>query len=333
MNFRKDINQIMKNVQVDDEMTNKIMNQTVRKCKIHSFGKKRVAVVAIAAVLCIGSVAVAANEITGFWNNIVDRFIQADEQDKTELVEKGYADMTDKENASATAEGITVSLLQTVADKNGIYIYLDVKSDKTKLEENMFFNLVNVKLEGVGRIEKSVSGLSLISDYEGVMEIYGGADVEDNELNIEGKKIELTLGDLQNIEIQPDDVDYKTIMNSKWKLSWTGKNSSDSRVIQLNQNMKQDNLKVEMKKMEITPLSIKIEYSTSEWDATEGPDDLILPITIVMKDGSKFELSEDGSGQEGAEIGRNCMRIDLAKVLNIYNIDYVIVCGKSYDVK
>ncbi len=332
MNFRNDVNKIMKNVQVDEKMTNEILNQTTRRNKAHAFGKKRVAVVAMAAVLCIGSVAVAANEVTGFWNNIVDRFMQVEEQEKTELIEKGYVDTGDEKNVSATAEGITVSLLQTVADKKGMYIYLNVKSDKIKLEENMFFNICYVSLEGKGRIEKRVDGINLISENEGVVELYAGADIDDFGLDIEGKKIEVILSDLQNISMQNDEIDYRTVTNSKWELRWIGKNSGDSKVIPLNNSIVQDNVTIKLKKMEITPLSVKIEYNTSKWDPMEGPDWLDIPFTIVMKDGSIFELPEDGSGEKGAEQGGSCEVIDFAKVLNIYSIDHVIVGGTSYDV-
>lgn len=332
MNFRNDVDKIMKSVQVNDEMTNEILNQTTRRNQKHAFGKKRVIAVAMAAVLCMGSVAVAANEVTGFWNNIVGRFLEVGEQEKTELMEKGYVDTVDEEKLSVTAEGITVSLLQTVADKNGMYIYLNVKSDKIKLDENMFFNISNVRLEGKGRIEKSVSGINLISENEGVVELYATADIEDDGLDIEGKKIEVELSDLQNIEIQNDEIYYRTLTNSTWKLSWNGKNCADSKIIPLNDSIILDNVTIKLKKMEVTPLSIKIEYNAPEWDTMEGPDLLDIPFTIVMKDGSRFKLLEDGSGGKGAEQNGTCIVIEFEKVLDIYNIDHVIVGGTSYDV-
>ena len=54
MSFRKDVDEMMKNVQVDYEMTNNIMNNTVRNSgkKYRGFRKKAIVVVTL-ATLCI----------------------------------------------------------------------------------------------------------------------------------------------------------------------------------------------------------------------------------------------------------------------------------------
>lgn len=72
MSFRKDVDEMMKNVQVDYEMTNNIMNNTVRNSgkKYRGFRKKAIVVVTL-ATLCIGTMAVGVSGFSGAWNNIV----------------------------------------------------------------------------------------------------------------------------------------------------------------------------------------------------------------------------------------------------------------------
>lgn len=332
MKFKDDINKIMKSIQVNDEMTNNILNNTIRNNKARKIGKRRVVALVMTVVLCIGSVAVGANQMTGFWNNLVDRYLKANGQEKTEMVGKGYVDTGAGKNVSTTADGITVSLLQTVADKNGMYIYLSVKSDAKLNGEMLFFNMVYARLEGKGRIEKS-QDISLISDHEGILEIYAAAGLEEERLNIQGKKIEVTLENLHKVKTKNDKLQYETVVKGKWKLGWIGKSSMDSKVVELKGSLNQDDVTINLKRMEITPLSVKIEYSTSEWDSTEGPDWLDIPFTIVMKDGSKFRLRKDGSDEKGAVQDGYCTNIMFKKVLNIYNIEYVIVNGKKYNVR
>ena len=52
MSFRKDVDEMMKNVQVDYEMTNNIMNNTVRNSgkKYRGFRKKAIVVVTLATL-------------------------------------------------------------------------------------------------------------------------------------------------------------------------------------------------------------------------------------------------------------------------------------------
>lgn len=66
MSFRKDVDEMMKNVQVDYEMTNNIMNNTVRNSgkKYRGFRKKAIVVVTL-ATLCIGTMAVGVSGFSG----------------------------------------------------------------------------------------------------------------------------------------------------------------------------------------------------------------------------------------------------------------------------
>ena len=107
MSFRKDVDEMMKNVQVDYEMTNNIMNNTVRNSgkKYRGFRKKAIVVVTL-ATLCIGTMAVGVSGFSGAWNNIVQliqhKGIEMDEAQAVNFSKKGYIDVADADKVTAT---------------------------------------------------------------------------------------------------------------------------------------------------------------------------------------------------------------------------------------
>ena len=176
MSFRKDVDEMMKNVQVDYEMTNNIMNNTVRNSgkKYRGFRKKAIVMVTL-ATLCIGTMAVGVSGFSGAWNNIVQliqhKGIEMDEAQAVNFSKKGYIDVADADKVTATNNGITVSLIQTISDKKSIYLYLKVKSEDKKLNNGMSFVGAKINIKGFGNIDGVAGDLNVTSDYEGVFEV------------------------------------------------------------------------------------------------------------------------------------------------------------------
>lgn len=345
MNFRKDVNEIMKNVQVDYEMTDEILNNTTRRSKRKGFGMKKIVAVAMAAVLCIGTMVVGVGAVTGVWNNIVEKIdgrnIEVDEQQQIKLIDNGYVYTTDEDEVMASSKGISVSLIQTVADKKGIYVYLKVKSEKIKLTETMKFWDIRIKLEGVGEIQQQMNMITPISDYEGIMEIYGGIDEykEEGTLEFENKKLEVILTDLEDLSTAKNIINeygyveekVDKIVKSQWKLSWIGKGNTDSKKIQVSETMNVNGNKTKINSLEITPLSVYFKF-----DYFEFKDDnyfFEIPFTIIMKDGTKYEYEHDNTGFKDIFQGVTQTYIRITNPIDINDIDYIEVCGTRYYVE
>ena len=358
MKFRDDINKVMDSVdiQVDQEMKNKILNQTTRQRErrqiLWGVRKKSVAV-AMAAILCIGTVAVGASELPKLWNVTVAKMFNADEKEQEKLVEKGYADIKEtKENSAdiltAAHNGITVSVKQTLSDKYGLHIYLDVKSTNgLKLTGNRLFDendvLVNGKdvysNQGGGFVEEQYK----ISDYEHVYELYGANDTA---TDIAGKEVSVHLENLIGGENKLDD---DVLVKGSWDLRWTVKSNSATKTIKLN-NTYRGSGKVkgktvyadyELKSLEISPLSFCLTYSCEDWNKVSAEGDRKpVPLKIVMKNGEIYARNtEDKVDDNHILSGAGCwddkheVAIFDDFTIDVDNIDYVEAGGVRYDVK
>lgn len=344
MNFRNDVNKIMKNVQVDYEMTDKILNSTTRKNKACGFSGKRVVAVAMAAVLCLGTMVVGVSGVTGVWDDIVgkvkDGILEVGKQQQIKLVDNGYVYTANEDEVTASSKGISVSLIQTVADKKGIYVYLKIKSENIKLTENMQFWDIRIKLEGVGEIQKQMGMITPISDYEGIMEIYGGIDGYNDEgtLKFEGKKLEVILTDLEDLSTAKNVINENgyleekvdKLVESQWNLSWIGKANTDSKVIQVSETMDVNGNMTKINSLEITPLSVYFRFDYFE--LKEDNYFFEIPFAIIMKDGTKYKYEYDKTGVEDIFQGVTQTYIRITNPIEINDIDYIEVCGTRYDV-
>lgn len=353
MKLRDDINKIMDSVdiRVDSEMKNEILNSTTRKSEKRRFAGRRAVVVAMAAVLCIGTVGVAATEISKLWDETVAKMYNANSKTQEELVEEGYADIistgeNSTEMLAIEKDGAIVSLKQTLADKHGLYIYVDVKlTDGSKLPGGWYFDINEISVEGDNGFYKSMTAGMVehkydISDNQAGYVLYFG--LSGDEINdISGKKMHLRLGDLKGQTYVNEE--EKVLAKGEWDFYWTAKSNSNVKTIKLNNSYtaksKLDGKDVyevyNLKKIEISPLSVCISYDSNEEDYSEDHN---IPFKIVMKDGKVYSRL---SGKEGFEtFGNMGYQNDKREVvmykdyiLDTENIDYVEVAGVVYDVE
>lgn len=339
MSFRKDVDEMMKNVQVDYEMTNNIMNNTVRNSgkKYRGFRKKAIVVVTL-ATLCIGTMAVGVSGFSGAWNNIVQliqhKGIEMDEAQAVNFSKKGYIDVADADKVTATNSGITVSLIQTISDKKAIYLYLKVKSEDKKLNNGMSFVWAKINIKGFGNIDGVAGDLNVTSDYEGVFEVRMDvlSEYKEKNLDIDGKDIELNLNCLR--QVYKTSADYKVnddIAQGEWKINWKGKSNNSSKVIKPNQTIIHHKNKLTVIKMEITPLTVTIDF---DYPARKEYEEIYIPFTVVMKDGTKYKTTESGFNTifYGNVMGKN-LAMNISKPLDIDEIDYVDIAGQQYKVQ
>lgn len=324
---------------VDYEMTNNIMNNTVRNSgkKYRGFRKKAIVVVTL-ATLCIGTMAVGVSGFSGAWNNIVQliqhKGIEMDEAQAVNFSKKGYIDVADADKVTATNSGITVSLIQTISDKKAIYLYLKVKSEDKKLNNGMSFVWAKINIKGFGNIDGVAGDINVTSDYEGVFEVRMDvlSEYKEKNLDIDGKDIKLTLNCLR--QVYKTSADYKVnddVSQGEWKINWKGKSNNSSKVIKPNQTIIHHKNKLTVIKMEITPLTVTIDF---DYPARKEYEEIYIPFTVVMKDGTKYKTTESGFNTifYGNVMGKN-LAMNISKPLDIDEIDYVDIAGKQYKVQ
>jgi hypothetical protein len=118
--------------------------------------KKGVAMLAIAAVLTLGSITAMASGLFQ-WNQKVADSFGADKGLQDNLVMKG---VTEQKYASVSDNGLTISLVQTLQDKKYLYALFEVVTPKDvplNTEKDAFENL-KIDVSGLNNISHSISG-------------------------------------------------------------------------------------------------------------------------------------------------------------------------------
>lgn len=362
MNLKKDIDKVMDSVDVtvDECMKNKILERTTRAGKRKVFyGKTRIVVVAAALVLCISTVTAGAGRISALWNEAVAKISKTNVKTQEKMVQKGYADVRGTEQSdvketeqsaddviSARNNGISVSLKQTLADRYGIRIYLDVKSTNgLKLTGNRLFEDNDIYFdgkkiginEGAGFVEDQYK----ISDYEHIYELYS---IYNKATDIEGKEIGIHLGNLIGGEKKLDD---DVLVSGNWDLHWVAKSSTESKKIPLSGSYqlkgtvagKTRYTECRLKTFEISPLSFRLTYECEDWNhISKELEYSAIPLKVVMKDGTVYARGTKDKVDEDHVLGGAGSNTDTEElsffdeyVLDIDNIDYVEIAGTRYD--
>ena len=357
MNFKNDIDKIMDSVdiRVDNDMKKKILNQTTQKeSRQRVWGTGRRAVVAaMVTVLCVGTVAVGAKELPKLWNSTVAKFFNANEKTQEKLVQKGYADVKETKEESTdvlTTEknGIRVSVKQTLADKYGIHIYLDVKSTNgLKLTGNRLFDVNDFYVDGKDIYNNQGGGFVQekykVSDYEHIYELYG---VNDTATDITGKKIQVHLADLIGGDHK---LDEDVLVSGDWKLNWTVKGNTTTKTIKLDGSYEikgvvkgeKHSAVCNLKSLEISPLSFHLTYDCKDWKKVSGElGNTTIPIKIVMKNGEVYARATKDKVDENHVLSGAGFQGDKDELtffddfaFDIDNIDYMEVAGVRYEVK
>lgn len=157
-------------------------------------------------------------------------------------------------------------------------------------------------------------------------------NIKKKNLDIDGKDIELNLNCLR--QVYKTSADYKVnddIAQGEWKINWKGKSNNSSKVIKPNQTIIHHKNKLTVIKMEITPLTVTIDF---DYPARKEYEEIYIPFTVVMKDGTKYKTTESGFNTifYGNVMGKN-LAMNISKPLDIDEIDYVDIAGQQYKVR
>ena len=99
--------------------------------------KKRRVIWTAAALAAMFGTTVAAAELFRWNEQAADYFNNPPQEVQNEMVAQGVAM---EQSASATDQGITVTVKQTVQDDNRLYILLDVQCEEAVIDDNSFFD-------------------------------------------------------------------------------------------------------------------------------------------------------------------------------------------------
>lgn len=301
--------------------------------------KKKYAVLAMTAVLAVGTVSVYAAYIN--WSQGLKEELQITQEQQESLQENGMAAFAD---TSVTDAGITVSAQQSITDN--YYTYLSFKVEGYHLEDgkqpdfenvfvtvdgkedfnsgSSFYNGIIAGNDGMGvyadgsALETRADG-STIQHYvmdDGSMEYHMVLAKGDEKGYFIGKKLHVefeNLGTVAKAEYFPD-------ITGKWELDMTLGGADTSTIIQTGEQLGDTGLT--LTSVELSPISIRAAY-----DGTAVDQEAEIPMItgLVFKDGTRIEGIYGGPGSEVTEGSQHITSFALDRVIDPDQVAAVLI--------
>lgn len=301
--------------------------------------KKKYAVLAMIAVLAVGTVSVYAAYIN--WSQGLKEELRVTDDQQENLQANGMAAFSD---ASATDAGVTVSAQQSITDN--YYTYLSFKVEGYRLEDGKQPDFENVSVTVDGKQDFS-SGSSfysgIVSDNDGMAVYADGSALETTE---DGKIIEhyvmddgsmeyhmvLAKGDEKGyfigkkLHVEFENLgtvakaEYFPDITGKWELDMTLGGADTSTIIQTGEQLGDTGLT--LTSVELSPISIRAAY-----DGTAVDQEAEIPMItgLVFKDGTRIEGIYGGPGSEVTEGSQHITSFALDRVIDPDQVVAVLI--------
>lgn len=314
----KELERILQNdVEVPEEVEKKMQKafrqigaKEIRKTKAKKSLRFQVAL-AFAAAMILGTVTVGA---TGFflWDKDVAERFEVDEEKQQILEEKKVAVPVE---ACATAQGVTISLEQSLMTEKDMYLYFKVEMpEEISPAMDIFFDELELLIDGKSTLDYDLSWCG--SEPYGVEREesnvrYWEYFVQANDvMELQGKTMTAHFknlaGQVKNETVQP-------IAEGSWDLSWELDYAPSQETFTVDKEVPEENITV--KSIDISPISMKVTY---DWKETlheiEGEDEngnkimseeedlpSIYPAQYRLKDGSLVDIDKNGMGAMGRD--------------------------------
>lgn len=258
----------------------------------------KAAAVVLGAILLTGGVTLAATQL---WNRDVaeDYGVAGDERTMTELNDKGFAGMPEEtagndEPLQVTDQGITVRVLQTLADEHSAYVYFEVDYGRK-------YNAVDKGSTELSDFGVTMPMVRFATDSDDDLSYCGGISKIKNEHRVTyAYELSSQRESFKNREIHMEirkftkdtrkaDAHPVTVAKGNWSLDWKLSVGTEKRIYELNQELDLGGTHFTVKKFTVTPLSYEVEV-----EETDGvPLGNIIGVVGIDKEG---EIKTDGEG-------------------------------------
>jgi len=340
----KMIDDMMENIVMSDELKGKIRENALGECKVVKFRRpkmKKIVLVAALCVLILGAMTViAANNAKKKENHFMD-ILGHDADTQKELEEDGIyqkieSSYREGDIIAVTNDGITVALKETIIDKNVVKALIQIRADESiELDEKTYFEEWFIK----GTVLKTPGVGESPYEYSSTMEyaMEGTKDLEGqwcivNLDNSNGQSWKS--GDIVEIEFNNmfkfDKYFNKTIVSDgTWTLKWEINVNEKCIQIPVNETIDANGMNYHIDNVEITPCSIKINFSESaEGSVSYQP----LKFKVYAKDGLLFETDKLHERLVSSCIGHDGEIYFFGDVWILDDIEKISIEGKEYTV-
>lgn len=285
-----------------------------------------------AVVVILGGITANATGLFK-WDSRVAAEFKADTKQQDYLALKN---MTEQQDVMSMDHGLAIKLVQTVQDKNFIYIALEVTAPKDiMLDKTNRFDFTHVQFKGSpGSYSFSSTFLNESKDEEpGNSRMYVVHVGIDPNTDVNGKEITLTFKNLIH--------EGKVILEGAWELSWTMHFNDSVIGYDLNHMYDMGGYLVLIKRVEITPLSMTVYFEGNDLEKMETGflfrtlrQDILKG--FKYKDGSTIRLQTDlngGRGSINSKTGEFSYTFTYDKIVNVEEIESVLLGDGNIEMK
>lgn len=262
-------------VSASSDLKERLMDMKHNNGKMNRTSRKGKAVAAVAAFIILAGAGVKA--ASTLWDaRVAGQFGVADSEEKMqELTDKGFSEKigdTQEDTTVCTDHGITIRVVQSVADDNFINLLIEAESDDTVIlaaedyeqggegvyfpDFRLYYNEKDEKhlLGGTGSCLKVYSPHRVA--YEYTFEPNSGNYKEGDIIYFDGHGFDMGEGGYNY------DPPYEKL-DGKWEMNWFLSYGDEKRVFSINKEVEIEGEKVIVKEVSITPFSYRIMTQTN----------------------------------------------------------------------
>jgi len=245
---------------------------------------------AAALILALG---ITAYAIYSHWSRGMEQRLPATDAEKEIAEQSGLSDSS--QTVSATANGVTISVEQTVIDSDTARIALRIEGFRFEREQEPDAALWNCRLTfdgespsawGAGFVEEgNETGRMSITAPDGSMEYDIWARAGDKFDTLAGKEIRISI---ESLGVGGLKSEYRSLVEGPWELVWTPSSNSDCLTVQPDEMI--DNTGIKLMEAEVSPISAKVTLQLPAlWEGykTMEHHDLQL-VGVRLQDGTEL---------------------------------------------
>ena len=277
---------------VQRTLNTQILNKTGRKKVM----KKRFPVVLAAMITALGVTVAAAQVIQ--WNSKLTQRFGANEQQQNQLALDGFMASVDQ---TVSEKGLTITALQTLGDKNGVYLLFSVKAPEGITLSDANGLDIAVDIEGAGRNFGLTGGFMMNSDLtasptgaanERYYEVY--LDNRNKE-DWNGKTITVDFANLTDAAPSGSPAGNRSVVaEGSWRLSWPLSYSEQMKTFDINKTYEVNGHEVVVKAVSLSPLTMTLELGGNGLAQLVDNSDLkeagnLCTLSLIKKDGTTFD--------------------------------------------
>ena len=301
-----------------------------------SSAKRRITSIVLAAALVL-SLGIAAYAVFVHWSRGMEQRLPATAEEQQMAAESGLSDVS--KNVSATANGVTISVEQTVVDSDTARIALRIEGWHLDREEEnnamlwggfpTFDGETAPAMGGSFVEERDADDQVYIVSPDGSIEYDIWARAGDKLGTLSGREIHITI---ESLGIGGKGGEYQPLVEGPWELTWTPSSNSDRLIVRPDALI--GNTGIRLVSAEISPVSAKVLLKLpSIWEGYKSLEHYDLQLAGVrLKDGTVLANIFGPPTQEGyADVDDLILELcySSGKILQPEQVDSLIFAGNS----